>query len=83
MASFRVVSTFKLAVLLFVNNFGKAVRISWPWMAVVLAAAAGVLLVHPEPGPVLGGREVGDAPVGSAWPMLLFCALASWVTWAR
>jgi hypothetical protein len=77
MVSFRVLSTFKLALLLFVSNFGKAVRISWPWMAGVLAAAAGMLLVRPELGPVLGRRGVGDAPLGSAWPMLLlFCAAA-------
>lgn len=91
MARFRAIPVFSLVVGTLVDDFGKAVSICWPWMAVILAKMGIILVTHPELAPIITGGGEADAPLpGTAWLALAvyyavwFVALCSMaVNWHR
>lgn len=68
MAQFRAFPVFKLAIGTLVDNFGTAVSICWPWMAIILGMLGIILFMHPELTPQFTGDEAEYAQLSaSAW----------------
>jgi hypothetical protein len=91
MAHFRAIPVFSMTIGMLVDDFGKAVSICWPWMAIILATTGIILVMQPELAPVFSGSGAAyDQLPGTAWIALglfytvwfvAFCSMA--VNWHR
>ena len=68
MVQFRAIPVFSLVVGTLVGDFGKAVAICWPWLAIVMATIGTILVMQPELAPVFTRAGAADAQMSStAW----------------
>lgn len=77
MAQFRARRVFSLLIGTVVDEFGMAVSIYWPWLAVVLALMVILMILDPALAPFfMGNWSPGSgAPVPDTAALLLFYAV--------